>query len=55
MFDFFYNFYKKPLGFNLYTRENEDGTPAPPESQLITSQAGEDLTSQTDEDLISNS
>lgn len=32
MFDFFYQFYKKPLGFDLFSRDTEDGTSSPPSS-----------------------
>ena len=55
MFDYFFNFYNKPLGWGLFNRDNEDGTPSPPESQFITDQAGEDLISQDGINLISNS
>jgi hypothetical protein len=33
MFEYFFNFYKKPLGWNLFSRDAEDGTPSPPESE----------------------
>lgn len=35
MFDFFYRFHNKPLGFNLFSRDTEDGTPSPPSSQTL--------------------
>lgn len=37
MSNYFYNFYNKAFGSDLFYRNNEDGTPSPPESvQMIT-------------------
>lgn len=33
MYSYFYNFHNKPLANDLFNRDNEDGTPSPPESQ----------------------
>lgn len=33
MYDYFYSFHNKPFGFDLFSRETEDGTPPTPESQ----------------------
>lgn len=54
MYDFFYNFYKKPLAFDLFTRNNNGNAPPVPVSQEITSQTGEEMTDQTGIELISN-
>lgn len=33
MYNFFYRFFNKPLGYELFNRDPEDGTPSPPLSQ----------------------
>jgi hypothetical protein len=33
MHNFFYHFFNKPLGYELFSRDAEDGTPAPATSQ----------------------
>jgi hypothetical protein len=43
MFDFFYNFHNKPLGFDLYTRDSEDGTPPPITSVNLLTENGNNL------------
>jgi hypothetical protein len=41
MYQYFYNFHKKPLGWNLFSRDAEDGTPSPPPSQQRITEDGQ--------------
>jgi hypothetical protein len=38
MYGYFSRFYNKPLGWNLFSSDTEDGTPSPPESQVMITQ-----------------
>jgi hypothetical protein len=52
MYQFFSNFYNKPLGWGLFNRDTEDGTPSPPDSQVLLNNAGIVLVNNNDEILI---
>lgn len=41
MYSYFYNFHKKPIGNDLFNRDNEDGTTSPPESEQRIAEQGE--------------
>jgi hypothetical protein len=52
MYKYFYNFHNKPLAFDLYSRDTEDGTPAPPDSQVLLDNDDQPLLDNNDEILI---
>ena len=40
MFEVFYKFHNKPLAWNLFNRDTEDGTPLPPISKIRITEDG---------------
>lgn len=54
MYDYFYNFYKKPFAFDLFNRDSEDGTPSPPSSDELLSNDSQVLLSNDGQELLSN-
>lgn len=47
MYNYFYRFHNRPLGFDLFNRDTEDGTTAPPVSEQRITEAGEQRQTQS--------
>lgn len=54
MFSYFFQFHKKPMAFELFSKDTEDGTPSPPTSEELLSNDLIILIGNDGQELLSN-